>query len=109
MGIETESVLGCFEQHRRNRYERSEEDRCLHSAWSVPNQDPHQASHKGRSEEHIRQRGEGGGEASKDHRQGLPSGSIEEADLEWSFIFLDAMSEVASCGNPTGQTRKAEF
>merc|ERR1712046_163072 len=86
--VETWGMLGCFEQHRRYRYERSEEDRCLHSAWSVPNQDPHQASHKGGSEKHIRQRGEGVGKASEDHRQGLPSCSVEEADLEWPFTYF---------------------
>merc|ERR1712046_292299 len=59
---------------------------------------------KGRSEEHIRQRSEGVGKASEDHRQGLPSCSVEEADLEWPFTFLNAISEVVSCGNPAGQT-----
>merc|ERR1739849_69928 len=37
---------------------------------------------KGRSEEHLRQRDEGCGEASQDNCEGLPGSSIEEADLE---------------------------
>merc|ERR1712014_327223 len=70
------------EKHCRHCDERGEEGWRLHDPWLVPHQDPNETSHKGRSEEHFRQRGEGQSKASKDDREGIPSCCIEEANLE---------------------------
>merc|ERR1712224_1072549 len=86
--LEAEGLLRCFEEHRRHCHERGEEDRHFHIAWLVPHQDANEASHQGRRQECIWQGGEGQSKASKDHREGLPSGCIEETDLE----FCDAFS-----------------
>merc|ERR1711881_810157 len=48
----------------------------------LPHQDPHKASHEGRREGDVRQGDQGESKASKDHRESLPSGCTEEADLE---------------------------
>merc|ERR1711904_503930 len=64
------------------RLEGSEEDWCVCNSRAVSHQDPGEASHQGRSEEHLRQGCEGCGKASQDDCEGLPGSSIEEADLE---------------------------
>merc|ERR1712224_728866 len=63
-------------------FEGGQEDGCVCNSRAVPHQDPGEASHEGRSEEHLRQGDEGCGKASQDDREGLPGSSIEEADLE---------------------------
>merc|ERR1712151_797520 len=61
----------------------------------VPYQDPDEASHKGRSEGHVRQGSEGQGKTSQDDCEGLPGGCVEEADLEQrSAVALCVFSEV---------------
>merc|ERR1711862_55221 len=62
--------------------EGGQEDGCVCNSWVVSHQDPGEASHKGRSEEHFRQGRQGCGKASQDDCESLPGSSIEEADLE---------------------------
>merc|ERR1711924_562595 len=49
---------------------------------ALPPEDKDKASYESRCEDHVRQRDQGEGKASKDHREGLPSARIEEADLD---------------------------
>merc|ERR1712187_960972 len=73
-----------------------EEDGRVRNSRLVPYQDPDEASHKGRSEDDVRQGGQGRGEASQEGCEGLPSGSIEETDLkQGSAVALCAFSEVS--------------
>merc|ERR1711959_156726 len=59
-----------------------EEDRYLHTSRTLQDQDPHKASHEGRSEEYLRQRGEGCRQTGEEGRQSLPSARSEAADLD---------------------------
>merc|ERR1711924_310425 len=60
----------------------------LHSSRAMPHQDPGEASNQGRCVEHFRQGGEGCSKASQDNCEGLPSGCIEEADLEQCSVIV---------------------
>merc|ERR1712072_1075125 len=59
-----------------------EKDWHLHNSRLVPPQDSYQASHEGRGQEHLRQRGQGFRQTGKEDYQGFPSGSSEGADLD---------------------------
>merc|ERR1711988_1173614 len=59
----------------------SEEEWSLHNSRSLPPQDPHKASHKSRCQEHLWQRRQGQGQASKDRGESIPSVCVEETNL----------------------------
>merc|ERR1711879_920625 len=80
--LEAERMLQGVQQPCGHCLEGSEKDWHLHCSRSVPHQDPNKASNEGRSEGDVWQGGEGQGKASQDRREGLPSGCIEESDLE---------------------------
>merc|ERR1719387_2454492 len=100
--LEAEGLLGCFEEHRRHCHERGEEDRHFHIAWPVPHQDANETSHQGRSQKCIWQGSAGQSKVSKDHREGLPSGCIEETDLE----SLCPLQRLRSVGIPWRQLER---
>merc|ERR1719272_2177573 len=61
-----------------------EEDRHFHNPRPLQDQDSRQTCHQGRSEDGIRSGGQVQGEASKDHREGLPSRCAQGSDPPFS-------------------------
>merc|ERR1712187_202515 len=98
--FETEGLFGSFEEHRRHCNERGEEDRHFHIAWPMSYQDPNETGYKGRSQKCVRKGGKGQSKASKDDREGLPSGCIEETNLE---AFPCSLQRLLSVGIPLSQ------
>merc|ERR1711904_224280 len=108
--LEGKGVLTSLQQLGRHRNQRSEKDRPLHCSRFVPYQDPCEAGNKGRSEEHLRQGGQGFGETSKDSREGLPGARFEETDLSRAgCLCLMPPQRSCACGNPTKQAWVVRF
>merc|ERR1719240_1513052 len=80
--VETEGVLRGHQQPCCNRNCGGEKERRFHSSRPLSSEDQDKAGHESGREDHVWQRDQGEGKASKDHREGLPSVCIEEADLE---------------------------
>merc|ERR1711959_145481 len=80
--FEAEGVLGLPQLLGGDRLSGGEEDRYLHTSRTLQDQDPHKASHKGRSEEYLRQRSESCRQTGEEGGESLPSARSEAADLD---------------------------
>merc|ERR1712000_593267 len=72
-------------------YDRGEEDGYLHDPRPLQDQDPHEASHQGWSEDGIWPGDEGEGEARQDCCEGLPSCRTQVTDLRGISVWLHAV------------------
>merc|ERR1739848_208243 len=81
-GLQGQDLLAGDQQLRDNCDQGGEKDWRVCDSRLVPYQDSGEAGHKGRSEDYVRQGGEGGRKASQDRCEGLCGSSVEEADLE---------------------------
>merc|ERR1712032_1308918 len=84
MGQE-EAVLECSDCACRTQCGSGEEERQVHSARSVPHQDPGEASHQGRAKADVRADGDGESNEGEDCREGLSYRSPEECGLRQGF------------------------
>merc|ERR1712003_242456 len=80
--IKAKGLLGLPQLLGGDRLPGGEEDRYLHTSRTLQDQDPHKASHEGRSEEYLRQRSESCCQTSKEGGESLPSARSEAADLD---------------------------
>merc|ERR1712118_556417 len=75
-------LLGLPQLLGGDRLPGGEEDRYLHTSRTLQDQDPHKASHEGRSEECLRQRNESCRQTGEEGGESLPSARSEAADLD---------------------------
>merc|ERR1712084_112803 len=78
---EEEPVWTDPEQPRRDRNTGSEEHWSVHHSWRLQDQNPCQASNKGREEGSLRKSGDGESKASKKSGQGIPCFRLEKECL----------------------------
>merc|ERR1711933_521662 len=81
-----------------------EEDGEVHDPGLVHDQDAPEAREQGGQEGDLRKAGDGQGEASQDHREGLRGGGAEEIDLSSSTYFCPGPGV---CESPVGAPREA--
>merc|ERR1711988_673491 len=80
--VEAVNMLQDGQQLGGHGNHRGEEERHLHTSWSLPYQDSREASNQGRRSQRFRQGGKGEGKASKDSRESIPCEGLEGPDLE---------------------------